>query len=140
MNVQFGQAGSYAMVVTNIAATATSSNAVLTVNPPPPCATPPSGLISWWRGESNALDEIGGNNGMLINGTMFTAGKVGQAFSFDGVDDYVQATTTGFPAGNSNRTIEFWVRINEFLSGDEVFFVGYGNFCEIGRASCRGKG
>ncbi len=35
-NVQFSQAGSYAVQVTNIAGTALSSNAVLTVNPLPP--------------------------------------------------------------------------------------------------------
>lgn len=52
------------------------------------CVTPPPGLVSWWPGDGNADDIIGGNHGTL-NGATFAAGMVGQAFSFDGVDDYV---------------------------------------------------
>jgi len=44
-NVQVSQSGSYVLVVTNAYGTASSSNAVLTVNPPPPCLPPPSGLL-----------------------------------------------------------------------------------------------
>jgi len=47
-NVQLNQAGYYAMVVTNLYGSAISSNAVLTVNLPPPCTPAPSGLVSWW--------------------------------------------------------------------------------------------
>ena len=42
-----------------------SSNAVLTVNPPPPCDPAPSGLVDWWPGEGNANDIVGTNNGTL---------------------------------------------------------------------------
>ena len=73
-NVQFGQAGTYTVVVTNIAGSVLSSNAVLTVNPPPPCAPPPLGLVSWWQGESNAVDSIGGNSGTLVGGVEFCPG------------------------------------------------------------------
>ena len=92
------------------------------------CLPAPSGLIGWWAGENNANDSVDGNPGILNNGASFTAGKVGQAFSFDGNDDFVQATTTGFPTGNSDRTLEFWVRVDEFLPIEEAFFVGYGNY------------
>ena len=53
------------------------------------CVTPPSGLVSWWPGDGNADDLVGGNTGTLENGATFGPGKVGQAFSLDGVDDYV---------------------------------------------------
>jgi len=56
---------------------------------PPVCVTPPSGLVSWWPGDDNANDIQGSNHGTLQNGATFAAGKVGQAFSFDGVDDAV---------------------------------------------------
>src|SRR3712207_7149562 len=39
---------------------------------------------------NNAIDIQGGNNGTLQNGASFAPGLVGQAFSFDGVDDYVK--------------------------------------------------
>ena len=54
------------------------------------CSAPPSGLVTWWNGDGNANDIVGANNGTLINGTSFAPGKVGQAFSLDGVDDYVE--------------------------------------------------
>ena len=48
-----------------------------------------TGLVAWWRAENNGLDSVGSNNGTLTNGTGFATGRVGQAFSFDGVDDRV---------------------------------------------------
>ena len=89
-NVSFSEAGSYSVSVTNTYGATNSANAVLTVNPPPPCAPVPSGLISWWPGEGNANDAAGLNNGTLINGASFGPGEVGQAFSFNGQDQYVQ--------------------------------------------------
>ena len=52
------------------------------------CASPPSGLISWWAAEGNALDTVGSNPGVLQNGVGFTSGEVGQAFVFDGSIGY----------------------------------------------------
>ncbi len=54
------------------------------------CVTPPSGLVSWWAGEDNAYDLQAKNAGQLKGGLSFTSGKVGKAFQFDGVDDYVE--------------------------------------------------
>ena len=45
-------------------------------------------MIGWWPAEGNAHDIVSHNNGTL-NGATFSAGKVDQAFSFDGADDYV---------------------------------------------------
>jgi len=91
-NVRLDQAGTYSVTVSNAAGVATSSDAVLTVNPSPQCATPPAGLVGWWRGEGNAQDEVGTHHGTLQGGTTFGAGKAGQAFSFDGV-----SIACGFP-------------------------------------------
>ena len=55
-NVQMNQTGNYTVLVTNAYGAILSSNAVLTVNPPPPCDPPPSGLVDWWPGEGNAND------------------------------------------------------------------------------------
>ena len=58
------------------------------------CTPPPSGLVSWWKAENNFDDAYGGNNGTGQNGATFATGKVSQAFSFDGVDDYVECWTS----------------------------------------------
>ena len=82
-NVQPAQAGSYSVLVTNVAGSVISSNAVLTINSPAQCVPPPSGLVGWWAGESNALDSTGSNSGSVQGTATFAPGVVGQAFSFN---------------------------------------------------------
>ncbi|KAB2835681.1 MAG: hypothetical protein F9K48_03745 [Candidatus Brocadia sp.] len=57
------------------------------------CAQPPAGLVSWWDGDTvsgvTASDIHGGNDGTLFNGATIVPGKVGNAFSFDGIDDQI---------------------------------------------------
>jgi hypothetical protein len=77
----------------------------------PTCVQSPSGMVSWWKGQDNANDSIGGNNGTLVNGPTFADGRVGRAFNFGGSDDYVQALSpVGLPVGNSPRTIMLWFK------------------------------
>lgn len=68
----------------------------------------PNGMISYWRGEGNANDKLGINNG-TVNGTTYTTGKIGQAFSFDGVNDRINLpsifTVTNYPVA----TLMAWV-------------------------------
>ncbi|MDQ3773700.1 MAG: LamG domain-containing protein [Pseudomonadota bacterium] len=71
------------------------------------CVQPPSGLVSWWPGDGNADDIQNGNDGTLQNGATFAAGMVGQAFSFDGVDDYVDL---GNWFNLQTFTIDLWVK------------------------------
>lgn len=53
------------------------------------CTPPPPGMTAWYPADGNANDIQNGNNGTLQNGATFAAGKVNEAFSFDGVDDAV---------------------------------------------------
>jgi uncharacterized repeat protein (TIGR01451 family)/CSLREA domain-containing protein len=69
----------------------------------------PAGLVNWYRAEENALDFADGNHGSLMNGATFAAGKVGQAFSFDGVDDQVLIPDNANQNPGSNFTVEAWV-------------------------------
>jgi hypothetical protein len=74
------------------------------------CVATPSGLVSWWRAESNVLDSVGANNGALVNGAGFAPGIVEYAFSFNGVNQIV--TVPSSPSLNfgptSPLTVELW--------------------------------
>ncbi len=76
------------------------------------CVVPPSGLIGWWPGDTDASDIQGVNSGVLTNGALAgVSGLVNGAFSFDGVDDYVDIPTSiGLPT--STWTIDFWFFLN----------------------------
>ena len=109
-NVQVSQSGSYALVVSNAFGIITSSNAVLTITSFPSCLPAPSGLVSWWRGEGDCLEAIGANNGTLQNGATFASGRVGQAFTFDGINDYVKVPRAASLDAPSQLTIDFWMK------------------------------
>jgi Tol biopolymer transport system component/subtilase family serine protease len=84
----------------------------------------PNGLVSWWRGENNANDFFGTNNGSFLNGESYTNGRIGQAFSFNGSGNFVE-----IPDNNSldvqmgDFTLAAWVKIN---SSREHFIAGKG--------------
>ncbi len=110
-DVKTTESGYYSVIVTDPSGSTTSSNAVLYVNSAPGCEPAPEGLISWWPAEGNADDIAGTNNGTLENGVTFAPGEVGQAFSFNGFDQYVQ-----IPDSPSLRpasvTLECWFNAN----------------------------
>jgi len=113
-NLQLTQSGNYAVVVSNSQGSTNSVTALLTVNPPPPCAPVDSGMVSWWAGEDNANDTLGLNNGTLVGGATYVTGEVGQAFQFDGTSGYVSIPDSpSLDAFTTNITIELWVKINQ---------------------------
>ena len=92
------------------------------------CTPAPSGILAWWPGENSAQDIIGTNNGTLMNGATYSTGKVGQAFYFNGVNDYISLNggSAKLPLGKSPRTVEAWVKTT--MSGvGEIFCYGAGN-------------
>lgn len=108
-NVQLTNAGNYAVVVTNAVGSITSSNAVLAIISPQQA---PRGLVGWWRGESNVLDQFSGWIGYETNGAGYGPGKVGTGFTFDGVNDQViipNSPTFNF-AANQNFSVEAWIQ------------------------------
>ena len=82
----------------------------------PSCTSPPSGMVSWWDGDAvsgtTASDIQDGNDGTLVGGAATAPGKVGQAFSFDGVDDYLDIGNPSNLNIVGDMTIDFWFRIN----------------------------
>jgi YVTN family beta-propeller protein len=75
----------------------------------PTCAAPLSGIVSWWSGDGYPFDIVGRSNGTMMNGADFAAGKAGQAFSFDGVNDYVEVTGGAGDFGSGPFTVDFWM-------------------------------
>ncbi|MCX6619389.1 MAG: LamG domain-containing protein, partial [Acidobacteria bacterium] len=88
------------------------------------CAAPPSGLVSWWTGEAGAQDITDGNSGTLLNGAATAPGEVGQALSFDGVDDRVLVPFNAnlSPAGPFAVAVWFKPDPSQF-SGDGLFML-----------------
>jgi hypothetical protein len=88
-------------------------DAVSTADAPPPeaaCRRPTP--IAWWRGEGDARDTAGGNDGTLVGRSGFTAGRVGQAFLFDGTDSGLEvAPRPGLRVAGA-LTASAWVRLD----------------------------
>lgn len=80
----------------------------------PVATNAPNNQVLWLAGDGDARDSAGTNNGTLQNGATFAVGKVGQTFSFDGVDDYV--STAAFSTG-TQATIETWVNPSILTGG-----------------------
>ena len=83
-----------------------------------PNYVPSNGLVGWWPFNGNANDESGNGNNGTNNGATLTIdrnGNVNSAYSFDGVDDYIQTNFHGIQGGAS-RSVSFWAK----TSGNNV--------------------
>jgi hypothetical protein len=76
----------------------------------PHCIQSPQGLVSWWDAEGDADDIIGTNHGTLENGATFASGKVGRAFQFDGVNDFVKIPKASSLNPLNQFSLEFWIK------------------------------
>jgi len=75
------------------------------------CNTPVvSGIVSWWKGDGSASDHTGANSGTLQNGAVFTSGKVGQAFSFNGNRQYVVVPDSESLDLTTQFTLQAWIK------------------------------
>jgi hypothetical protein len=79
--------------------------------------SPDTGLKGYWSfngpdvSGTTAFDRSGvGNNGTLTNGPTVALGKIGQALSFDGNNDYVSAGDVNAVDGASTLTLSGWFK------------------------------
>jgi hypothetical protein len=110
-SVELTDAGAYSVVVSNLAGSVTSAVAKLTVNPLPVCAVSPSGLVGWWRGNGNTLDDAGGDQGVAEGALAYAPAEAGQGFVFNGTDSDVRipfSSSLDVGAGDG-FTIEAWI-------------------------------
>jgi hypothetical protein len=94
----------------------TAASCSATVTPVGACYAQPAGLVSWWKGDDDATDHMGNNNGTLVNGAGFALGGVNDAFSFNGSNQYVLIGTT-VPADlqiQNNVTMSAWVYMTNY--------------------------
>ena len=104
------------MVASNAYGSVVSSNAVLAVYP---CTPPPSGLVGWWRGEGNALDSVGTNDGTLT-WFSFGPGEVGQGFVGDGGLIHIAPSPSLNVSLFNGFTVEMWVNPTTFNSNPSL--------------------
>jgi len=62
-------------------------------------------------------DSVSTNHGTLMNGTTFTTGKIGKAFTFDGVNDYVALPNNSL-AFTGDFSMSGWIILNS-VSGNQ---------------------
>jgi len=73
-----------------------------------------------WRFEGNANDNSGNGNNGTVYGASLAAGKFGQCYSFDGVDDYITCgdVYNDIIAGaNKKFSMCAWINASEIVAG-----------------------
>ncbi len=88
------------------------------------CVAPLPGLIGWWDGDdvsgTTAFDLANGNDGTLTNGATTASGKVGSAFSFDGIDDVVKLAQTYKFSRGDDFTLDLWVSQHQLATDNSL--------------------
>ena len=105
-----------------------------------------AGLLHWWKADGDFTDAVDTNDGSGAGETTFAPGLSGQAFLFDGNDDYVSvpdATTHRFAGSFS---IDAWVNTTTTFGVVATYYdcaqscPGNPSFYEIGVAGGQGFG
>ena len=68
-----------------------------------------NGLLAYYKGDGTANDALGTYNGTLVNGATYGVGKIGQGFSLDGVNDYVNMGNVLDFNGLTPFSFSFWI-------------------------------
>ena len=93
-----------------------------------PSYVPANGLVGWWPFNGNANDESGNGNNGTVNGATLTSDRNGvanQAYSFDGVDDYI-SVNDNLSFHNQIFTITTWINGSNFNGFNQVLSKNYG--------------
>ena len=77
-----------------------------------------NGLVSYWKFDGDAVDAIGSNDG-VVDGATLATGKSGQAYNFDGTDDYIEIADSSSlkPAA---ITVSVWVKQDSLTDYDTI--------------------
>ena len=83
----------------------------LTVSATSVAGTHPPGLVAFWSGDGDGNDSVGGNTATLMD-ISFEEGKVGQAFSFNGVSSCIKmpASQSLDVGAGDGFTVMAWIK------------------------------
>ena len=127
--VQSNRVGNYSVLITNSVGFSLSSNATLTLLPPPVCTPAPANLVSWWPADGFASDVIGSNNPSSLIDITYPTGKVGRAFAFNGLNSRI--TIPNSPSlnfgSNAGFSIEGWVKVLPSILAEPYLLPNYDN-------------
>ena len=120
---------SLAIVIFSLFASAYIVFAQVETDSPHDCAARPSGLVSWWDGDSTtgalAKDLSDNNDGILTRDATTVAGKFGRAFNFVGTgNSYIDASGLESKLTINQLTIAAWVKPTAYPKGCCVHIVG----------------
>lgn len=75
------------------------------------CAEPPAQMLAWWKGEADATDSQGGNDGSFGGSAVAgVAGKVGKAFQFPVDGAYIDIPDhSSLNVGTGDFSVSFWI-------------------------------
>jgi hypothetical protein len=80
-----------------------------------PSYVPTNGLVGYWPFNGNANDEsVNGNNGTANGATLTTDrnGNANKAYSFDGLNDYIEVPHSNSISITGDITISAWIKTN----------------------------
>jgi hypothetical protein len=86
-----------------------------------PSYVPSNGLVGWWPFNGNANDESGNGNNGTVNGATLTTdrfGNIGKAYSFDGVNDWIEVLNSPSLQNVNSMSISGWLNVNQWFQSN----------------------
>jgi hypothetical protein len=99
---------------------------LISANAQVPNYVPSNGLVGWYSFSGNANDGSGNGNNGTVNGATLTNDRfnfTNSAYSFDGINDFISLSSTGYPNGNQSRTISIWFKISKLPLVNKTFIL-----------------
>jgi hypothetical protein len=100
-----------------------------------PSYVPTNGLVGYWPFCGNANDESGNVNNGTVNGATLTTDRFGlanKAYSFDGVNDFIQTGVIS-ELNSSTNSISIWLKASDYSDHHQIEYAGT-SFGTLGRA------
>ncbi|MDB6034635.1 MAG: cell wall/surface repeat protein, partial [Verrucomicrobiales bacterium] len=91
------------------------------------CSPAPAGVVSWWRGEGDASDAVGINNGAVNGNVSFAPGKVNSGFNLDGTSGFISVPNSPSLNPTGQISVEAWFKPVSYVGSgsDAIVEKGY---------------
>lgn len=93
------------------------SHCLIAQSQPLPTYVPQTGLVGWWGFNGNANDLSGNNYNCVVNGATLSTDRFNcpnEAYSFDGINDFLRVTNHSLPTGDDPVSISAWFNSNQY--------------------------